>query len=64
MADPQTSNRDPWSFLPPTKCVSCGQFVSYHAMQDGSARFYFEPDSHRGPEVSEWTCFRCVRSGR
>jgi hypothetical protein len=50
--------------LAATKCVSCGQFVSYDSMQDGSALFYFEPDSHKGPEVSEWTCFRCVRSGR
>jgi hypothetical protein len=44
------------------KCSGCGRFVPYSQMQDGSAHFYFEPDSHKGPEVSEWTCARCVEA--
>ena len=48
----------------PVKCVSCGKFVGYDEMTDGSASFYFEPDNHFGPEVSEWTCKRCVAEGK
>jgi hypothetical protein len=44
------------------KCVSCGKFIPYSQMgEGGGAVFYFEPDSHKGPEVSEWTCVECVR---
>jgi hypothetical protein len=43
------------------RCVVCGRFIPYAQMaQRGGARFYFEPDSHKGPEVSEWTCAQCV----
>ena len=43
------------------KCVSGpGRFVSFAEMQDDSAKFHFEPDSHKGPEVSEWTCAACA----
>ena len=48
----------------PVKCVGCGKFVSYAEMSDGSASYYFEPDNHFGPEVSEWTCARCAAEGR
>ncbi len=41
------------------KCVACGRFVSYKEMEAGTASFRFEPDSHKGPEISEWTCARC-----
>jgi hypothetical protein len=44
------------------KCVVCGKYISYAQMgDDGYAKFYFEPDSHKGPEVSEWTCAECVK---
>lgn len=43
------------------KCDACGRFISYAEMQEGGgARFYFEPDSHRGPERCEWTCEQCL----
>lgn len=43
------------------KCVECGRFIPYSQMEfGGGARFYFEPDSHKGPEVSEWTCKECT----
>jgi hypothetical protein len=45
-------------------CVACGRFVALAEMQDGSAVFHFEPDSHKGPEVSEWTCAACVAKDR
>jgi hypothetical protein len=45
------------------KCVDCGRFIAFSEMsEDGGARFYFEPDSHKGPEISEWTCARCTAS--
>ena len=44
------------------KCAVCGRFVPYSEMEpEGGAKFYFEPDSHFGPEVSEWTCHNCNR---
>lgn len=43
-----------------TKCVACGRFIPYREMEDRTARFYFEPDSIKGPEISEWTCAECV----
>jgi hypothetical protein len=44
------------------RCVVCGRFIPYAQMaQRGGAKFYFEPDSHKGPEVSEWTCAQCVQ---
>ena len=44
------------------KCAACGHFIAYAEMEDGGgARFYFEPDSHKGPEISEWTCARCEK---
>lgn len=42
------------------KCVYCGRFISHADMQTGEALFSFEPLSEFGPEVSEWTCRRCV----
>ncbi len=42
------------------RCICCGRFLSYEEMQDGTAHFYFEPDSHKGPEVSDWECAKCV----
>ena len=43
------------------RCGGCGRFIAYAELEEGgSARFYFEPDSHKGPEISEWTCGRCV----
>jgi hypothetical protein len=42
------------------RCVSCGHYLSYVEMEDGSAAFHFEPSSHFGPEVSEWRCARCT----
>lgn len=41
------------------KCSSCGKFISHEQMMSGDASYHFEPDSHRGPEVSEWTCREC-----
>jgi hypothetical protein len=41
------------------KCINCGHFISYRDMESGAAYFYFEPDSDRGPEISEWTCAAC-----
>lgn len=43
---------------PPPHCVRCGRFT---ACEDPDARYYFEPDSDRGPEVNEWTCGPCRR---
>lgn len=43
------------------KCVSCGRFLSFKEMErGGGAYFYFEPDSHKGREVCEWTCAKCA----
>lgn len=42
------------------KCVVCGKFIPCSQMGDGGAEFYFEPDSHKGPEISEWTCAECA----
>jgi hypothetical protein len=42
------------------RCISCGHFLSYAEMEDGSASFHFEPSSHFGPEVSEWRCAQCT----
>jgi hypothetical protein len=43
------------------KCASCGRFISYCEMEDGGgAKFYFEPASHFGPEITEWNCKECV----
>lgn len=48
---------------PAIKCVSCGQFIPYSEMErGGGAEFYFEPDSHKGPEISEWTCAKCANA--
>ncbi len=45
------------------KCAACGKFIPYSEMIDGGgARFTFEPDSHKGPEVSEWTCKKCAEN--
>lgn len=41
------------------KCEWCGKFISYADMGSGAASFHFEPDSHKGPEISEWTCASC-----
>ncbi len=46
------------------KCAACGRFVSYTEMSDGTASYYFEPDNHFGPEISEWTCAICVAEGK
>lgn len=47
------------------KCSACGKFIPYSQMEcGGSARFHFEPDSHKGPEVSEWTCAECVKRAK
>jgi hypothetical protein len=46
------------------KCAGCGRFVSLAEMQDDSAVFHFEPDSHFGPEVSEWVCAACAAKDR
>jgi hypothetical protein len=47
------------------KCCGCGRFIPYSEMDEGGgARFYFEPDSHRGPEISEWTCAACMDKDR
>lgn len=43
-----------------TKCDGCGRFISYEEMESGEAQFHFEPDSHFGPEVSEWVCAACL----
>ena len=37
------------------RCVCCGRFIPYREIDDGKASFYFEPDSHKGPEISEWS---------
>lgn len=42
------------------KCVGCGRFISREEIDAGRAAFLFEPDSHFGPERSEWTCSNCV----
>lgn len=38
------------------RCISCGQFCG----PSQGATEHFEPDSDRGPEISEWTCRRCA----
>lgn len=41
-------------------CSSCGRFIPHADMNSGAAKFYFEPDSHKGPEICEWTCATCA----
>jgi hypothetical protein len=48
---------------PSPRCADCGRFLSYAEVESGETRFYFEPASHFGPEVTEWTCARCVARG-
>lgn len=46
------------------RCVACGQFISYDDCQQNIlTTFHFIPDSHFGPEVSEWTCKKCNSKG-
>ena len=44
------------------RCVACGKFIPYAEMvaEAAGAKFYFEPASHSGPELSEWTCAACT----
>lgn len=44
----------------PVKCIGCGRFVGLPEMENQTAKFYFEPDNHYGPERCEWTCARCA----
>ena len=47
------------------KCARCGRFVGYdETTEGGGASVHFEPDSHFGPEICEWTCATCVRAER
>lgn len=41
------------------RCVACGRFIATSALDE--AEFYHEPDSHKGPEVNEWTCLPCIK---
>jgi hypothetical protein len=43
----------------PIKCADCGQFIAYADIDAGLCKFEFEPDSHFGPEVADWSCCRC-----
>lgn len=45
------------------KCAGCGRFIPYSDMESGAAHFRFEPDSHKGPEICEWTCTKCHGDG-
>lgn len=45
------------------QCAACGKFISYAAIDAGEAKFEFTPDSHFGPEESEWV-HRACDSGR
>lgn len=49
------------------KCVSCGRYIPHEDMlgygkpgKKVAARYTYEPDSHFGPEISEWECRACV----
>lgn len=46
----------------PVKCVCCGKFISYAALDHSHE--YFEPLNEFGPEVSEWTCPSCLEKER
>ena len=43
------------------KCECCGQFISYEEIENGDAKFFFEPSNEFEPEVSEWTCGTCAK---
>lgn len=40
-------------------CCGCGRFIAFRNLQ--KCRNYFEPDSDRGSEISEWTCQECLK---
>ena len=44
------------------KCVKCGCFISYSDIDNEKVDVYFEPDSHFGPEVIEFTHKACIDS--
>lgn len=47
------------------KCASCGKFIPYKEMKDGGgAKYFYEPDSEYGHEISEWTCKACTDKGK
>ena len=52
------------SLEPPIRCVGCGQFIGYADIDAGLCRFDFEPDSHFGPEVADWSCPKCSEQER
>lgn len=43
------------------KCVSCGRFIGYAAMQSGRAAFEYTPDSEFTREVCDWRCAECEK---
>ena len=44
----------------PPKCCCCGKFIGQADLD--RSHFYFEPLSEYGPEVTEWTCWRCYET--
>ena len=40
------------------RCAECGKFLAVEQLPH--ARHRFEPDSHFGPEISEWTGPCCL----
>jgi len=43
------------------KCSYCGRFISREDFKEGRVGFYYEPDSHFGPEIIEHYHKRCKR---
>jgi hypothetical protein len=43
------------------RCADCGKFIPTTQLVDDSARFFYQPDSEYGHEISEWTCAGCVQ---
>lgn len=43
----------------PIRCEWCGKFIAYAEIDSGEATCKWEPDSHFGPERSEWSCGAC-----
>lgn len=52
------------SLAPPVRCADCGQFIAYAEIDAGLCKFKFEPDSHFGPEVADWSCAGCSGKDR
>ncbi len=45
----------------PTRCDTCGRFISFEEITKREAKFEFIPDSEFGPEEMNWTCAECAK---